>query len=90
MWWRRLLLRLALGSHTYDYMRQSLRSDPRTRTARLVDIVVRKDAVERRVEADWCKTIARIIDGAPRFSVPKAELLTSPIQNCAAGSPEKS
>ena len=58
---RRLLLMLALGRRTYDYMVRSLSNDPRTRRARLVDIVVRKDAVERRTEADWCRTIARIV-----------------------------
>lgn len=60
-WFRRLLLRLAIGKHTYEHMRISLAQDPRTRRARLVDIVIRKDGVERRVEADWLKTLARLV-----------------------------
>ena len=59
---RRALLRLALGGRTYDYMRRSLGQDPRTKRARSVDIVVRKDGVERRIEADWAKDIARIVE----------------------------
>lgn len=57
--WRCWLLRLALGSDTFDYMLRSIKNDPRTPGARLVDIVVRQDAREIRTEADWVKTIAR-------------------------------
>lgn len=62
-WPRRLrswLLRLALGSRTFDYMLRSIRNDPRTPNSRLVDIVVRQDAHEVRTEADWIKDIARM------------------------------
>jgi hypothetical protein len=58
---RRALMWLALGPHTYGYMRRSLGWDPRLRNARMVDIVVRKDAVEKRFEADWLKRIARVV-----------------------------
>ena len=58
---RALLLRLALGKRQFDYMNRSIKNDPRTPGARLVDIVVRKDAREVRTEADWIKRIARII-----------------------------
>jgi len=61
MSWRRFLLRLALGRRTYQYMVRSITHDPRTRRARLVDIVVRKDGHERRIEADWVKNLARIV-----------------------------
>lgn len=61
MKWRQLLLKLALGKRTYNYMAETVRQDPRTRRARQVDIVVRKDGLERRIEADWVKTIARIV-----------------------------
>lgn len=58
--WRCWLLRLALGRDTFDYMMRSIRNDPRTPAARLVDIVVRQDAREVRTEADWIKTIAKL------------------------------
>ena len=57
---RALLLRLALGESTFQYMLRSIKNDPRLPSARLVDLVVRKDAVEQRIEADWIKNIARI------------------------------
>jgi hypothetical protein len=60
---RRFLLWLALGPRTYDYMSRVLREDARLRTCRLADIVVRKDGVEHRIEADWLKTLATIIMG---------------------------
>lgn len=62
---RALLLRLALGSRQFDYMNRTIKNDKRTASARLVDVVVRKDAVERRIEADWIKHIARIINHVP-------------------------
>jgi len=55
------LLRQALGDRAFEYMCRSLAHDPRLRSARMVDIVVRKDAVERRIEADWLKAIAKIV-----------------------------
>lgn len=58
---RALLLRLALGRRQFDYMNRVLKSDDRIPSARMVDIVVRKDAVERRIEADWIKNIAKIV-----------------------------
>lgn len=60
---RRLLLRLALGDSTYQYMVRVLNTDPRTPVAKDVDIVVRKDGVERRIEADWLKRIAKLVRG---------------------------
>jgi hypothetical protein len=62
---RKCLLWLALGPRTYRYMAGTVRADKRCRNARMVDIVVRKDAVERRIEADWVKTIAQILDPQP-------------------------
>lgn len=58
--WRAWLLRLALGRHTFDYMLRSIKADHRTPAAKLVDIVIRQDARERRIEADWVKRIAQI------------------------------
>ena len=58
---RRLLLWLALGPRTYDYMWRVLATDPRLRTCKLADIVVRKDGREKRIEADWLKKIAKIV-----------------------------
>src|SRR5215468_5397703 len=57
--WRCLLLRLALGRRTFEYMLRSIKNDPRTPSAKLVDIVVRQDAREIRTEADWIKVIAK-------------------------------
>lgn len=58
---RAFLLRLALGKRTYSYMIRSVKYDKRTPGAKLVDIVVRQDAKEIRIEADWVKDIARIV-----------------------------
>lgn len=68
-WIKRLLLMLVLGRRTYKYMCGSLKADPRLRNCRMADIVVRKDAVEKRVEADWLKTLYRIVerDKTPGF-----------------------
>lgn len=60
---RRVALRFALGWSAYDYMVRSLGHDPRCGDAREVDIVVRKDGVERRIEADWLKDLARLTAG---------------------------
>jgi hypothetical protein len=71
---KRLLLRLVLGRRTYKYMCGSLKADSRLRNCRMADIVVRKDAVERRVEADWLKALYRIVehDKTPGF-MPREE-----------------
>ncbi len=58
---RKWLLRLALGSRTYRYMCRTLSQDPRLPTCKLADIVVRKDGGEVRVEADWLKTLVKIV-----------------------------
>lgn len=60
---RRLLLRLALGKRDFEYMAMTLRQDPRLRRCKLADIVVRQDGMERRIEADWLKRLARIVYG---------------------------
>lgn len=57
---RALLLRIALGDGSYDYMIRTLAVDRRVKTARMVDVVVRKDGIEKRFEADWIKHVARI------------------------------
>lgn len=71
VWLRRLLLRLALGGRRYEYMVRTVLQDPRTPSARMVDIVVRKDGGERRIEADWVKWIAKLV--GPRRKPVKAE-----------------
>ena len=58
---RRALLWLALGPRGYDYMASTLTIDKRITNARMVDIVVRKDAMERRFEADWLKRLAAVV-----------------------------
>lgn len=63
LWLRRFLLWLAVGPRTYDYMARVLRSDPRLRVCKLADIVVRQDGRERRIEADWLKSLATIVMG---------------------------
>ncbi len=60
---KRLLLRLALGKWTYELILSSIRADPRMCDPHSIDIVVRKDAVERRIEGDWIKQVARLIRG---------------------------
>lgn len=60
---RRLLLRIALGDRCYQYMVRTLCADPRLVSAREADVVVRKDGVERRIEADWLKPLARLVKG---------------------------
>ena len=60
---RRLLLWLALGPRTYDYMKRVLSDDHRLRTSRQVDIVIRKDGTERRIEADWVKQLGTVVLG---------------------------
>ncbi len=62
---RRFLLRLVLGRWTYEYMCRSLAADPRLRNAHMADIVIRSDGRERRIEADWLKTLYRICIGNP-------------------------
>jgi hypothetical protein len=64
--WRAVLLRIALGRDTFDYMLRSIKADIRTPGAKLVDIVVRQDAREQRIEADWVKKIAQITYHLPR------------------------
>lgn len=68
-WIRTQLLRLALGNRTFEYMNRSIKADKRTPGARLVDIVVRQDGREERIEADWVKYIARIIKHSPPKSL---------------------
>lgn len=55
------LLRIALGDELFNLMERGLLGDPRLRDAHTVDLVVRKDAIEKRIEADWVKQIARIV-----------------------------
>jgi hypothetical protein len=52
-----------LGEGQYQYMVRTLNQDARTPVARDVDVVVRKDGIERRVEADWLKPIAKLVKG---------------------------
>ena len=41
-------------------MVKCVQSDPRLATAHEVDIIVRKDGRERRLEADWIKVLGRM------------------------------
>ena len=61
-WLRRLALRFALGSNDYKLLVSTCRQDPRLPRAYLVNIVVRKDGVEKTSEADWAKRMARLVD----------------------------
>ena len=61
LWLKRLLLKLVLGKRTYYYMCRTVLTDPRLISARDVDMVIRKDGTERRIEADWIKKITKII-----------------------------
>jgi hypothetical protein len=63
---KRLLLRIVFG-RDYDYMARSLTHDPRAKKAKLIDFVVRKDGLERRIEGDWLRNMAKIV------STPKLE-----------------
>lgn len=63
-WVRIRCLRIALGP-AYNYMVRTLQSDPRLPRAYLADIVVRKDSVEKRFEADWLKDLARLVKDEP-------------------------
>jgi hypothetical protein len=58
---RRGFLYLALGPSVYYYMVRSLQADKRAPVAKQIDIVVRKDGVEKRIEADWNKDLARLV-----------------------------
>src|SRR5665213_637500 len=57
---QRFFLWLALGSHTYGYMKRTLAFDRRLSRCKLADIVVRQDGKEVRIEADWLKNMAKI------------------------------
>lgn len=72
---RSLLLRLALGNRTYAYMCGTLSQDPRLRSCKLADIVVRKDGREVRVEADWLKDLCRIVSADLTPPVPQPDEL---------------
>lgn len=58
---RRFFLWLALGPDTYRYVKGSVFSDHRAKSAHIIDLVVRKDAKETRIEADWVKSLIRIM-----------------------------
>jgi hypothetical protein len=58
-------LRMALGDDAFNLMVRCLRADPRSQNPHTIDIIVRKDAVEKRTEADWVKHIARIVKDVP-------------------------
>lgn len=58
---KKLLLRIAVGFGTYDYMRRTLMYDPRLPRCKLADIVVRQDGREVRIEADWLKNLSKIV-----------------------------
>lgn len=72
-YFKRLLLRLALGQRTYQYMCRTLSQDPRLRHARLADIVVRKDGREVRIEADWLKNLCKLVETDLTQPVPQSD-----------------
>ena len=58
---KRLLLKWILGKRTFYYMCRTVLADPRLVSAHDVDMVIRKDGIERRIEADWIKKITKIV-----------------------------
>ena len=42
-------------------MCRTVLADPRLISAHDVDVVIRKDGIERRIEADWIKKITKIV-----------------------------
>lgn len=68
---KRMLLRLVFGNRTYSYMCRSLSQDSRLRSARLTDIIVRKDGREVRIEADWLKNLCKIVEKDLTSPVPQ-------------------
>lgn len=58
-------LRMAMGDDAFNLMVSSFSADPRIQSPHTIDIVVRKDAVEKRIEGDWIKTLARIVRNVP-------------------------
>jgi hypothetical protein len=58
---KRLLLRLALGETNYRLLVKTvLESGGGLGRAKSVDVVTRRDAVERRYEADWARELGRL------------------------------
>ena len=55
------LLRIALGDELFNRMARGLLADPRLQDPHTIDIVVRKNGVDKRIEADWVKQLARIV-----------------------------
>ena len=76
---QQILLRLALGDSKYHSMVRTLKQDPRILTAHDVDIVVRKDGVERRIEADWLKELAKAVGLRPTGEYPAVLEALSPL-----------
>lgn len=87
---RRSLLRLALGRWNYELLTHSLAQDKRTGGARLVDIVVRQDAVEKRFEADWVRRVARILTPPPVYKVARTSHEGAFLHTCEAAAPKAS
>lgn len=85
---RTLLLRLALGSRGFDYMNRTIKFDKRTPGARLIDIVVRQDGREERIEADWVKTIAKIIYHVEVKPIPSQQYLKKHVSGTASTGPQ--
>lgn len=46
----------------FGYVVRSLQADPRIRNPNTIDIIIRKDGVERRIEAQWLKELARLVE----------------------------
>jgi hypothetical protein len=67
-----IALREALGDG-FNYAVRSLQYDPRIVNAHTVDIVIRKDGIERRLEADWLKQLARLVQHTTVPSVGERE-----------------
>lgn len=57
---KRILLKLVFGK-SYNYMVKTLLLDNRAKKAKLIDIIVYKDGIEKRIEGDWLKTMAQIV-----------------------------
>lgn len=65
---RRILLWLAVGPRTFRAMQRSVQKDT-LRVAHTIDILIRKDSRESRVEADWLKDLATVLFGPWRAAV---------------------
>lgn len=59
---KRILLKFILGKNTYEYMVRSILHDPRSKKLDAnIDLLISQDGMDKRIEADWVKKIAKIV-----------------------------